>query len=246
MNSPLFKHTRMALACAACLCAGTAAHAQNASAERWQFEASPYLWLAGVDGSIRVGDRSLDTSQSYDDILSDLDFGAMGTFEARKGRWAIFFDGVYTKVSDDAQSARGPVNGRLIQQIYSLGAAWRALEQGPTTVDVLGGLRYNYVKPRIEVAGTRTEEHKDALDPFIGIRGTYPVSPRWSLVGYADVGTISGGDVSWQLYAGANYAIDDSKTFKIGYRRLQGDYDTGDIDIDTTLQGVYVGVGFLF
>jgi opacity protein-like surface antigen len=82
-------------------------------------------------------------------------------------------------------------------------------------------------------------------DPFIGARVQVPVSQRWTLVDYADVGQF-GGDPAWQVLAGANYAFNDKMTGKLDYRRYQVDYDKNNFKYDSAMHGVYVGVRFGF
>lgn len=129
--------------------------------------------------------------------------------------------------------------------MYSLGGFWRALE-GATPVDLIAGVRYNYLKPRIEAAGSSVEQSKDTVDPFVGVRGRFPLNEHWSLVGYVDVGTYGGSDVAWQILAGADYIIDAKKSVKFGYRRLETKYSKDAFDMDTTTHGLYLGMGFRF
>jgi len=219
--------------------------AQAQGQDVWQYEVSPYLWAAGVDGTTRVGTLSVNSSQSFSDLLSEIDIGLMGAFEARKGRWGIVFDSIYLKLSSDAKTANGTVNVKLVQQLYALGAAWRMVE-GEAPIDLIAGMRYNYLKPRLELGGASVEQRKDALDPYIGVRGSYPLDARWSLIGYLDVGTYSGSDYAWQMLAGASYAWQQDRSIKFGYRRFQTKYSNNALEVDTTMQGLYFGAGFRF
>lgn len=89
-------------------------------------------------------------------------------------------------------------------------------------------------------------ESKDALDPYVGGRGHYPLDPRWTLVGYLDVGAFDGSDYAWQLLVGASYAWRPDRAIKFGYRQLKTKYSGERIEVDTTMQGLYIGVGFRF
>jgi opacity protein-like surface antigen len=230
---------------AVALIASPALHAQGKGADRWRYEASPSLWAAGVDGTTRLGNTTFHSSSSFSDLLSRVDFGVTGAVEARRGRWGVLFDAIYIRLSDDAAIEQGTLDVKITQQMYSLGGAWRALE-GNASVDLVAGLRYNYIKPKFEAPSGASERKKDALDPFVGARARYPLSDRWSLVGYFDVGTYSGSDTSWQILAGADYELDAKKVVKFGYRRLQTKYNTDALGVDTTIHGLYVGMGFRF
>lgn len=225
--------------------APAAAQGQGQDGQRWDYEFSPYLWAAGLDGTTTVGDLSVESEQSFSDLLDKIDFGVTGAFEARKGRWGILFDGIYIKLSDDVATARGTVDVEVVQQVYTLGGAWRALE-GHAPVDLIAGLRFNYLKPTLRLGGVERGQSKDALDPYIGVRGHYRLDPGWNLVGYLDVGTFDGSDYAWQLLVGASYAWRPDRSIKFGYRQLKTKYSGERIEVDTTMQGLYVGVGLRF
>ncbi|WP_313167038.1 outer membrane protein [Massilia oculi] len=246
MNIRSTSKTAEALASCAVLAALAApAAAQAQAGEPWEYAFAPYLWAAGLDGTTTVGDLSVESDHGFSDLVDKIDFGFTGAFEARKGRWGILFDAIYIKLSDDVGSARGTVDVEAVQQMYTLGGAWRALE-GPTPVDLIGGLRYNYLKPTLGLGGVERGQSKDALDPYIGVRGHYPLDPRWTLVGYLDVGTFDGSDYAWQLLVGASYAWRPDRSLKFGYRQLKTKYSGERIELDTTMQGLYIGVGFRF
>ena len=50
------------------------------SSDQWEYEATIYLWAAGIDATTPTGG---DIDMSFSDILSDLDMTFMGTFGAR-------------------------------------------------------------------------------------------------------------------------------------------------------------------
>lgn len=128
-----------------------------------------------------VGHLWVESKHGFSDLIDKVDFGLAGAYEARKGHWGILFDGIYMKLSDDVGTPGGQVDVEVVQQMYTPGGAWRALE-GPAPVDLIGGLRWNYLKPTLERSGVERGESKDALDPYVGGRGHYPLDPRWTLV----------------------------------------------------------------
>lgn len=237
-----------------------------AAAEEWQFEATPYLWASAMKGDVQAG-RLPKTAvdMSFSDILDVLDFGLMGAFEARKGRWGVLFDAIYMKVSDSAEASRrgaGPLGATLtvgadaeIEQTMLAGAvAYRAVE-GNAPVDLIAGLRYNKIDVDAKIdaslfglSGTaKRSGDLDWIDPYIGVRVQYPLNERWSLVGYADAGGFGvGSDFTWQGAAGVNYEF--SKTFvaKFGYRYLRVDYDKDNTLYEMRNDGLYLGAGIRF
>jgi len=244
--------------------AGAAATAQTTTAQTggWQFELTPYIWAAGMKGDVQSGPLpKISVDVSFSDILDVLDFGLMGAFEARKGRWGMLFDAIYMKLEmDGTASSTGPggltVNAKLEmkQTLLAAAAMYRAVE-GRSPVDVVGGLRYVKIEASADIngslfgqTGTVSRSGKeDWVDPYIGVRIQHPVSDRWTLVGYADIGGFGvGSDFTWQAIAGVNYDFSKSVSAKLGYRYLGVDYDKGGFLYDMDSYGAYLGVGIRF
>jgi opacity protein-like surface antigen len=159
---------------------------------------------------------------------------------------------MYLKVSDDG-STPGPLFGDLdvdvIQQLYEFAGTYRVV-QGRSTVDLVGGARYNYVKGEIDLdpgilAGRRESRSTDWWDGFVGARVLFPFAGRWSLVGYADIGA-GGSDLTWQALAGVNYHFSPAISGKLGYRYLSVDYEESNFLYDMDTSGLYLGVGIRF
>lgn len=227
----------------------------------WQFEATPYLWAAGLDGSVKVDNRpksGLGVEQSFSDILSVLDFALMGTLEARKGSWGAVFDGVYFRVSDEG-SVTGPLgfaslgaSATITQQMYTLLATYRAVEES-SAVDLVVGLRTMSVRwnvgiqasvPVLPATERRFLQTERWVDPVVGARIQHPLDARWTLVGYADIGGFgAGSDLSWQLLGGVNYSFTPSVIGRVGYRYVSVDYDKQAFTYDMAIAGVFLGIG---
>lgn len=248
---------------AASLCLPLAAAAQMGG-DGWSFEITPYIWGAALDGTVSINDRpaqGLRVDEDFSDILKIIDFGLMGAFEARKGRWGVHADGIYFKISEGG-SFSGPAGlvaasagATITQQVYSLAGSYRAVE-GRAPVDVFGGLRYASVKwdvdlqvtaPPAVVGAHRFTETKSWTDPYVGARVQWPLAERWSLLGYADIGGFGvGSDLTWQAIAGVNYAFSPTLIGKAGVRFVYVDYDKSGFRYDMLNSGFYVGAGFRF
>lgn len=62
-------------------------------------------------------------------------------------------------------------------------------------------------------------------DGIVGVRGAVPLTERWSMSGFADVGGFdSGSDLSWEIYGGGNYAFSSAWEGAIGYRYMSIKY----------------------
>ena len=248
--------------------AGTVATAQTTAAQTggWQFELTPYIWAAGMKGDVQSGPLpKISTDVSFSDIVDVLDFGLMGAFEARKGRWGMLFDAIYMKLSMGGTASRtgpGPIGAtatasatlEMKQTLLAAAASYRAVE-GRSPVDVIGGLRYVKLEASADidgsfeaVSGTLSRSgDKDWVDPYIGVRIQHPIADRWTLVGYGDIGGFGvGSDFTWQAIAGVNYDFSKSVSGKLGYRYLAVDYDKDGFLYDMDSYGAYLGVGIRF
>lgn len=258
----------LALFAGVLLCSAAPLRAQTTSdqVEPWHYELTPYFWAAGMKGDVQSGSlpkTSVDIG--FSEIWDNLDFGAMGTFEARKGKWGMLFDAIYMKVSASATSSRtgpGPIGATLTatadlkqeQTLLTAGATYR-VSDGPTATDIVGGARYFKIDVSANINGSlfglsRTVARsgdKSWVDPFIGARVQHPLNDRWTFVGYADVGGFGvGSKFSWQAIAGINYDFTKTVSGKFGYRYISVDYDKSGFLYDMDTYGLYAGVGFRF
>ena len=232
-----------------------------AIADEWQFQLTPYLWLAGIKGEFGngvAGGQPPRVDASFDNLLSSLDMLFMGSFEARNGRWGVLGDVVYLSFSKEASIKLAPnlpspgvkLDAEFDGTILSLGATYR-IATGATTVDVLGGLRYYSLKPSVSVTigpiQRVVEPNSDWTDPIIGMRARHQFSPKWAVNGYADIGGFGvGSDFTYQVYVGMEYAFTKTFSANLGYRQLYVDYKKDDRKIDLTFGGAMVGIGIRF
>src|SRR3546814_6335087 len=107
------KHRVIGLACCGVLWAGNAfgnepALASGYAAEEWKFSVTPYFWAAVLSGKTsQFGLPAVDIDASFNDVFDNLDFGAMLIGEARRGRYSLLGDLMYTKISSDSVTPRG-------------------------------------------------------------------------------------------------------------------------------------------
>jgi opacity protein-like surface antigen len=237
------------------LCAALATPAAWAQdwAQGWSGEFTLYGWLPVINGSQqgRDGEPLVDLDTS--DVLSRLDMAFMGAGEVRKDRWGLLFDAVYVDLSSDGEWLQGRVETSTGVKVgmYTLAAAYRVYED-KGFVDVYGGGRYFDTTMSFGIAtdrrGRSGEVTLDWADPIVGVRGGWPISERWSLSGFGDVGGFDGSsDLSWELYAGANFDFSEHWRGTIGYRYLSVLYQATDrATLDLTIQGPLFGVAYMF
>jgi len=221
----------------------------------WTAELTPFVWAAGMKGDVGIGQVQADgVEMSFPDIAKSLRAGFMGSIEGRKGPLGLFAEAIYmdlTQTHPAPHDFLGDVHAQVKQQGYALAALWRVAE-GPQAVDLCVGARDNDIKADLSLSssalapgGRRRVASRSWVDGYVGARVLYPVSGRWTLLGYADIGA-GGSDSTWQVMAGANYAISPTASAKLGYRLLKVDYHKDDFLYDMSSGGLYAGVGFLF
>ncbi len=78
--------------------------------EQWQFFAAPYLWIPGTSINATFLGHTSSASEGWYDIVPHLfsnAIGAMGRFEAWKGRWGIYLDSYFVYVGDSGSDSAG-------------------------------------------------------------------------------------------------------------------------------------------
>ena len=150
----------------------------QAQDDKWQFTVAPYVVFPGMSGKLGIGPFEADVDAGVSDILSNLQFGAMGYFEVRKGDWGFGTDLIYVALGQSTDRFNvDPDQGAFT----FLGI--RRLAPG---LDLTFGARWNVIRGRIEfkeIAGTElggrvVEETKQWVDPVVGIHWTVPLGKR--------------------------------------------------------------------
>jgi len=238
-------------------------YAEN-SANEWQFEATPYLFAAGMDGTIGVNYHDVGLDVSFDDLLDDLDMGFMGLFTAQKGPWIFALEGVYMKLEGGTSgSINGPgdrvsINGELdiTNSMYvAQGTMGYRVYDGDTKINAFAALRYTRIEVEMDVTAAFTpppfsgelsaDDSKNWTDFVAGLQVVHPVSNNVELAGYADVGG-GGSDLTYQFMADVNWEFKKDYRLKFGYRYLSWDYEDKGFKWDVAASGPYLGLGIRF
>jgi hypothetical protein len=228
---------------------------QTVAADKWQFQVSPYFWLAGLHGTGGVGNRTTNVDESFRDVFHALNFALMGTFEARKKRFISLTDLEYVSVSDE-KATPGPlfstVDAGFKTFIFDQEVGYRILENPDkgASLDVLGGARVWHVSTDFEfgagiLPATRIKGSRNWVDAVGGLRGKMALSQKLFLTGKFDLGG-GGSKFTWQVFAGGGYNINPKVALIFGYRVLDVDYDKNNFVYDMNQRGPIVGLEFRF
>ncbi len=91
------------------------AYGQNevGSSNKWNIEFTPYFWAAELKGDATLRGRTGPVEVSFSDLLDNLDIAFMGRAEAWKGRWGLFFDGLYMDLGAEFSTPQGLVSADI-------------------------------------------------------------------------------------------------------------------------------------
>ena len=188
------------------------ARADESAAERWQFAVTPYVWMAGLEGTVGVRGITAAVDANFIDILDDTDsvIGLQGHFEARYGPWGGFLDGTWAKLGADGIPA-GLTTLRVENELalVELGAMYHL---GEWSLGRGGGDFTARGEPRLAIdlyAGGRLTY----LQVELGINRAPPPDRR-------DFVPLTSVDVSrWQLWVdpmiGSRFTVDLYKRFQL-------------------------------
>ena len=228
---------------------------QTVDPDKWQFQVSPYFWLASLHGTGGVGNRTAAVDESFGDIFDALNFALMGTFEARRGRFVSLTDLEYVSVSDE-KATPGPlfstVDAGFKTFIFDQEVGYRLYDDPAkgASLDVLGGARVWRAKTDFEfgagiLPAARIEGSRSWVDAVGGLRGKMALSEKVFLTGKFDLGG-GGSQFTWQVFAGGGYNINPKIALILGYRVLDVDYRKNNFVYDMNQRGPIMGLGFRF
>lgn len=218
----------------------------------WRGQVTPYVWASGVGGDITpfTGAPTFSADKSFLEVLEDLDAAFFLSGYARNGRFVAVGDLSHSSSSRSGTIPPGaPAEGRLRQSSATLAAGYRAIADPGLTLDVLAGARVWRVRGSFEALGgaIRRSPGKDFVDPILALRANVALAPRWSAIGYADIGGFGvGSRLTVQAVATANYQLSEAVYLSAGYRHLGVDYRDGGTRIDATMAGPLLGVTWRF
>lgn len=225
--------------------------ADGGDADAWRFQATPYVWMSGMEGQVRPFRSApmANVHKSFSELMDSLDAAAFVTGTARRGAFVLQADVTHASTSDSTPLPIGiaaDVKVRQSSVTVTAGYAWMTTER--TGIDLMGGLRYWDISAAVNVpAVVSARSDTSFVDPIAAVRWRQSLAPRWSSVTYVDVGGFGmGSDATWQVLALANYQASDNLFLSVGYRHLSVDYRDSGKRLDVALSGPMLGVTYRF
>lgn len=243
-----------------CLAAGLALVAGSAAAakDHWTHTVVLYGVGASMEGEAGVGNVTADVDVGFDDILDNLEFGAMASWRAERGKWSVLADLIYMRL-EQKRDGLGPFGGTRAavdadQVITELDGGYALTDR----LSVYGGLRYWNLDTDLQVVGggplgetLAASANENWVDPLVGLRYVLPLSASWELVAKGDIGGFGvGSDFAWHTTVFAGWTFAEHATLLMGFRVLGVDYEDGSgpatFRWDVTEGGPALGVAWRF
>ena len=229
---------------------GTAAGA----AEGWSHEVGLYGWLAGLEGTVGIGDVAEEpVSATFDDLAGFVDFAMAGHYEVRGPKSVFLADISYTGLGSerDAEVLNQPVTVKtdLDQWIIELAGGFRVAPK----FDVLVATRFYILDTGATVSSIDEEQSGSVsdswIDIFLGARYHTTFGSKWFASVRGDIGT-GGSDFAWFGQASLGFKFSEHWGAVAALRVLSLDY-TGDegasyLRYDVTQSGLGLGLGYQF
>lgn len=221
-----------------------------ASEEAWQFEVAPYVWAMGIDGDLQVDGEDYNASADFSDILDQTKYGAEVILEADRGRWVNFAEIDYGVLeSDDITGRRklAEVTAEVASVLATATTGYRVPLGERHSIDLMLGVRYASFEIDVDnsLFGSSTTQ-EEVVDGIVMLRPRFELNSQWTLMPSASVGA-GDSELTWELFPELIYHHHPGAlNFRVGYRNLNYEFDQNRADLDISLPGLVLGVGFIF
>jgi len=224
-----------------------------------RFDLTPYLWIAGVSGSLRTpvpGAPSPEISARFGDIFTNLNaIPVMGAAELRYGRFGLNTDIIGISVKVGLKPIDGPLfsggDVRLTQVIGTAMFSARLLEEAGHSLDLGLGVRAFGMATKFTLdpgllPGTSKSPGTSWADPLIGLRYHLDLTPGWGVTLAGDFGGTSSTQQTWQGLATVDYQVGEATLLRAGYRHLAFSFGSAALHQNIRLSGPILGATFRF
>jgi len=156
--------------------------------DNWHLEITPYLWFAGVHGTVGALGRTVGFHAGAGDVLSKLNIGLMGAVDVRRKRFLLHVDFMWIKLSDDRGIPLSPFPGitsikmKVTQTVLTPKAGYRVVVHEKLKADAVVGIRYWHLGLNLSLqpSGLLSNSSQSAnwVDVVAGANFTMPLSPK--------------------------------------------------------------------
>lgn len=224
----------------------------------WSFSLTPYLWIAGVSGTMNTRRSAIpaqDVSVGFGDVLSHLNaVPIMGAMEVRYDRWGVTADLMAISVKGDIPTSNLLYSGgsaRLTQIIGSAIGTYRVVRTQDQILDLGVGMRAFSLSSKITLnpgllPGLERTPAASWVAGVAAVRYHVDLSPTWGLSVYGDIGTAGSSNLTWQVFGTVDYKWSESTSLRFGYRHLQFEYHGNRLSQKMSMSGPIIGATMWF
>jgi hypothetical protein len=205
----------------------------------------PYFWWVGSEGNANIGAGGSRVHTSVDATWESMDaaWGLRSDMGPEPGPYRILFDMNYQSISKDARNG----SFHAYHSMFEGDVSWRTTDK--YLFDPLVGVRYTELDAiRIfDTTDTAVGESRGWFDPVIGARGRIPLVEKLDVAWRADVGGFGvGSDLTVQLDGAFYWSFSRQFSGFVGWRYLNVDYTSSNLDYHVATTGPYCGLTIVF
>lgn len=225
---------------------------QNAADDSWHVGLTPYLWFAGVHGTVGALDRTTSVHAPFADIFKYFNIGFMGAVEARKRHLVLATDLIWMKLSDDKglpinELGVQSIKAKMTQFVLTPKVGYRVVDREKIKVDALVGLRYWHLGTSLNFVPTLfngVSTSANWVDVVGGAKIEVPLSPKAAVTVLGDAGG-GGANIDYQVAGLLGYKVGTKCVLQAGWRYLDVNHRGSHAFIyDVATSGALLGVTF--
>lgn len=210
-----------------------AAATASSSDDGWHFDFTPYLWFAGMSGTVGAFGRDTSVHVSPGDLLSHFHLGLMGLVEARKNRLVVPIDFMWINLQASKGTPFDPglssVQVKVTETILAPKIGYRIVDHEKVKVDALVGLRYWHLGQHLNFQPSglfnNLSPTQNWVDGVAGGKFAAALSPKVSVTVAGDAGG-GGSSLDYQVAGVLGLRLCKYGILDLGWRYLYVNYST--------------------
>jgi hypothetical protein len=210
----------------------------------WSCTVNLYGWAESLDGYVKIHNVPLPVFVSSNELISHLEFAAMGSVEVGYGRWSFLADVNYARVGvnqpiDRIFTRLGSVDYKQEQFLGNFVGMYELVKNDSVNFDIYAGARVNWIQMDISDGNLFSRsQSKSWVDPIIGCRLQAELSHSFFFRAMGDIGGFGVASTdTYQAMAGFGYRFCKEGSVLLGYRVLGTNYASGDFKYDIVASG---------
>jgi hypothetical protein len=218
----------------------------------WHFSVTPYLWFAGMHGTVGALGHDVSVHAGFTDIFKYLNIGLMGAAEPRYKKFGAPVDFLWMKLSDDKslpfEVGPSSAKAKVTQTMLVPKVSYRLVDGEMVKIDGNFGIRYFHLGTTLSFTGTGPQpsfyQSANWVDCIGGARITAALSPKVLVTVLGDAGA-GGANLDYQVAGVLGYKLKPSIILQAGWRYLDVNYEPKSTFVyDTATSGLIIGATF--